>query len=55
MMMLMMLIKVFILRFLLIWLFLLSSIDYEILFFTDIVDWITFPIALTGKETGVKR
>ncbi|XP_015779472.1 PREDICTED: uncharacterized protein LOC107357351 [Acropora digitifera] len=21
----------------------------------DIVDWITFPVALTGKETGVKR
>ena len=23
--------------------------------FTDIVDLLTFPVALTGKETGVKR
>ena len=31
------------------------TIDRQLLSFTDIVDLISFPVALTGKETGVKR
>ena len=31
------------------------TIDQQLFSFTDIIDLISFPVALTGKETGVKR